>query len=146
MLTLHMGKAKLNAKSETESSLGEMSLPLVNNKKHQSEAGAQGEVRRQLLMAGSVMFLTCLVRTSARRALLLLGDEQCFSEQSLGTCMSPEGFGFCFISSPDKPVLVLIRAVSWVSCFGNGLKTQDLRYFSRSSLVMFAGVGSLLRA
>lgn len=41
-LTLHMGKAKLNAKSETESSLGEMSLPLVNNKKHQSEAGAQG--------------------------------------------------------------------------------------------------------
>lgn len=37
-----MGKAKLNAKSETESSLGEMSLPLVNNKKHQSEAGAQG--------------------------------------------------------------------------------------------------------
>lgn len=104
-----------------------------------------GEVRRQLLMAGSVMFLTRLVRTSAGCD-LLLGDEQCFSEQSLGTCGSPDSFAFCFISSPDKLVLVLIRAVSWVSCFGNSLKTQDLRYFSRSSLVMFAGVGSLLRA
>lgn len=48
-------------------------------------------------MAGSVMFLTRLVRTSAGCD-LLLGDEQCFSEQSLGTCMSPDGFGFYFFT------------------------------------------------
>lgn len=54
-LTLHMSKVNLNAKSETKSSLGEMSLPLVNNnEKHQSEAGAQGKGSKETAADGRV--------------------------------------------------------------------------------------------